>query len=161
MSTMWVNSESNVKPSSVDETSSKMYVYVRRNITKVEPTDDNPDVRYTYEEAKIPKEMYPIYKEMESKLEEQDKLIASLANKAGYDVVSGGNGVYELKKDESYTSASGTYENPILYTTGMSVEATKWYYIEDDKYGKDLPYECIKSGKPSGFTDKTYFDVIV
>lgn len=83
---MWVNSESNVKPSSVDEISSKFYVYARRNITKIEPTDDNSDVRYTYEEAKISKEMYPIYKEMESKLEEQSKLIASLADKAGYDI---------------------------------------------------------------------------
>jgi hypothetical protein len=37
---MWYYAESNTRPATVDETSSKKYVYVRRNIEQRERTDD-------------------------------------------------------------------------------------------------------------------------
>lgn len=49
---------------------------------------------------------------------------------------------------------TGDYLDPILYKDGMTIVDGKWYYLDD----KDLPHEAIKSGVPSGFNDKEYFD---
>ena len=62
---MWYRSESNQAPKTVDKTSSKKWVYVRRNIEEFERDNEfDPEVKekfYSYEEMKIPKETYPIY----------------------------------------------------------------------------------------------------
>jgi len=47
-------------PELVDNTSSNKYVYVRRNIREIN-TEDN-GVLYIYEEYKIPKDVYEIFK---------------------------------------------------------------------------------------------------
>lgn len=68
------NSESSVKPAELDETSSKKVVYIRKNITQTtrtvkkdqESEDENVTESsytvYTYEEAKVSKEDYELYK---------------------------------------------------------------------------------------------------
>lgn len=61
---MWYKSESTTKPEIVDSTSSKIYVYVRKNIQEVEREDEqtgNKYIVYVYDETKIPKEVYSIF----------------------------------------------------------------------------------------------------
>lgn len=57
---MWKESQSTVMPELVDNTSSNKYVYVRRNIREINTEDD--EVLYIYEEYKIPKDVYEIFK---------------------------------------------------------------------------------------------------
>ena len=61
----WYYAESGSRPATVDETSSKKWVYLRRNIVKREREDEtDPSIKenfYSYEEMKIPKENYPIF----------------------------------------------------------------------------------------------------
>lgn len=59
----WYEGTSSVYPSLVDTTSSKKWVYVRRNIEEHESEDDEgiKEKFYKWEEQKIPKENYPIY----------------------------------------------------------------------------------------------------
>lgn len=59
----WYEGTSSVYPSLVDTTSSKKWVYVRRNIEEHEREDDEgiKEKFYRWEEQKIPKENYPIY----------------------------------------------------------------------------------------------------
>lgn len=58
---MWYRTENGaaVRPAEIDATSSKKFVYIRRNIELVEATDDLP-AHYVWEEAKIPKEAWVI-----------------------------------------------------------------------------------------------------
>jgi hypothetical protein len=62
---IWYRGESSVHPQLVDTTSSKKWVFVRRNIEELEREDEvDPEIKkkyYSYEEMKIPKENYPIY----------------------------------------------------------------------------------------------------
>jgi len=59
----WYEGTSYIYPSLVDTTSSKKWVYVRRNIEEHEREDDEgiKEKFYKWEEMKIPKENYPIY----------------------------------------------------------------------------------------------------
>lgn len=59
----WYEGTSSVYPSLVDTTSSKKWVYVRRNIEEHERENDEgiKEKFYRWEEQKIPKENYPIY----------------------------------------------------------------------------------------------------
>ena len=54
----WHNSESTVRPLTVDDTMSKIVVYLRRNIQEEVRTDDqgNETTWYVYEEAEVEKE---------------------------------------------------------------------------------------------------------
>ena len=65
----YVKSQSSVKPDLVDTTSSKVVVYLRRNIVENIKTDEKSGketVFYEYEEAKLTKEEYQEYlKELE------------------------------------------------------------------------------------------------
>lgn len=65
-------SSSTVKPSLVDETSSKKVTYIRRNI--VEGTDDNGNTIYSYEECKLSKADYEKYIKEEKENESQQKI---------------------------------------------------------------------------------------
>lgn len=62
---MWYYAEGKERPAIVDETSSKSWVYVRRNIEEFEREDEtDPAIKekfYRWEEMKIRKEDYPIY----------------------------------------------------------------------------------------------------
>ena len=61
----WYYAEGKERPAIVDETSSKNWVYVRRNIEDFEHEDEtDPTIKekfYRWEEMKIRKEDYPIY----------------------------------------------------------------------------------------------------
>lgn len=56
--------------------------------------------------------------------------------------------------DPDYVEPEGTYLNPIPYSDGMRVK--KGLFYTD---GADI-WECKKSGKPSGFDDTAFFDII-
>lgn len=60
----WYYVESNTRPATIDETSSKKYVYVRRNIEQRERTGETGETEtyWAWEEQKIPKGDYLIYK---------------------------------------------------------------------------------------------------
>lgn len=69
---MWYKSESNMKPAIIDKTSSKKYVYVRRNVEMVEiEREDVVNTIYSYEEMKVPKEAYGI---IETQINQEDRL---------------------------------------------------------------------------------------
>ena len=66
----YVKSQSSVKPELIDTTSSKVVVYLRKNIVKKEMTNDeydlSPIIFYEYEEAKLTIDEYQEYlKELE------------------------------------------------------------------------------------------------
>lgn len=61
----WYNVQSLELPEETDTTSSKVYNYVRRNITTHEEEQDgNTIIVYEYEESRIPKESWGLYLEM-------------------------------------------------------------------------------------------------
>lgn len=63
---MWneVENGDSSRPSDVDTTSSRIYVYVRKNITFVEEVSDGDEIispaHYRWEEMKIPREMWEV-----------------------------------------------------------------------------------------------------
>ena len=63
---MWyeVDNGDLTRPSDIDTTSSRAYVYVRRNITVVNEVRENDEVitpaHYHWEEMKIPREMWEV-----------------------------------------------------------------------------------------------------
>ena len=61
---MWYKSESSTKPSLIDANSSRVYVYVRKNINTETCIDEDGSsyTVYIYDEIKIPKEVYEIFK---------------------------------------------------------------------------------------------------
>ena len=79
---MWYKSESNIKPELIDETSSKAYVYVRRNIEEAErDTEGGKETVYTYEESKVSKEVYDVFRSVsdtEARLNDVENAIADI-----------------------------------------------------------------------------------
>jgi len=61
---MWYKAESSELPSTIDDVSSRVYVYVRKNINVEQRTDESGEIItvYVYDEIKIPKEVYEIFK---------------------------------------------------------------------------------------------------
>lgn len=59
----WHKSESTVKPLEIDETTSKKYIYIRKNIAEVQRNDDEGGAYtvFEYDEAKLTPEEYKIY----------------------------------------------------------------------------------------------------
>ena len=60
---MWQTSENgeDIRPAAIDDTSSRVYAYIRRNIQRVEATEDTP-AHYRWEETRIPREALIIYR---------------------------------------------------------------------------------------------------
>lgn len=60
---MWYTGESTVYPQLIDATSSKKWVYVRKNVKEESRTDEegNAHAVWTFDEAKIPKDVYSIF----------------------------------------------------------------------------------------------------
>lgn len=61
----YITAMSYTKPDSIDETSSNKVVYIRRNITESTETDPETEESvtvYSYEEAKVSKSDYELYK---------------------------------------------------------------------------------------------------
>lgn len=61
---MWYKAQGMEMPSTIDETSSQVYVYVRKNINVEQKTNENGNAEtiYVWDEAKIPKEIFGIFK---------------------------------------------------------------------------------------------------
>lgn len=59
---VWYKSESTIRPDTVDTTSSKTVVFLRRNIKEVTRTDEEGETTvFEYEETKLTKEEYEKY----------------------------------------------------------------------------------------------------
>lgn len=79
----WYEGTSSVYPSLVDTTSSKKWVYVRRNIEEHEHEDDEgiKEIFYSFEEQKVPKEVWGIFEkttENDVKIAEADIRLADV-----------------------------------------------------------------------------------
>lgn len=59
----WYRSESTVRPLEVDTTTSKKYIYLRKNIEETQKQDDDGEsyTIFNYDEAKLTQEEYEIY----------------------------------------------------------------------------------------------------
>ena len=57
---MWEESQSTIRPELIDTISSNKYVYIRRKIREKNIDDD--EKIYEYEEYKIPRDVYEIFK---------------------------------------------------------------------------------------------------
>ena len=83
---MWYESENGeaIRPSEIDATSSRVYVYLRRNITLVpEETGDDPrPAHYRWEETKIPRDTWVIMQKAISHDEALDDVYAALTEVA-------------------------------------------------------------------------------
>ena len=68
-------SQSSVYPELIDTTSSKKYVYLRKNVVEVQSEDLNGEIytTYEYDEAKLTKEEYEQYLEELSVLDIQQQ----------------------------------------------------------------------------------------
>lgn len=66
------------KPPAVDEVSSVKYVYIARNVTKIETEDETG---YEYEECRVPKDVYEVVKELdntEARINDIEDVIADI-----------------------------------------------------------------------------------
>lgn len=70
----WYSGTSSIYPSLVDTTSSKKWVYVRRNIEEHEREDEQgiKEIFYSFEEQKVPKEVWGIF---EKAMQNDEKII--------------------------------------------------------------------------------------
>ena len=90
---------------------------------------------------------------LEEQLENQVALTNAIIDSMGVSAHDLGGGVFEVIKPNPQT---GEYTDPILWHGGDEVVSGYWYYTDD----KDLPHEAIKSGIPSGWYDKDFFDFV-
>ena len=60
---MWYTAQSDARPEEIDINSSKVYVYIRRNIKEISVEDENGDsvTRYEFEETKVDKVAYSFF----------------------------------------------------------------------------------------------------
>lgn len=70
---MWYTGESTVYPQLIDTTSSKKWVYVRKNVKEESRTDEkgNSYTVWTFDETKISKDVYSIF---ESQVNDEARL---------------------------------------------------------------------------------------
>lgn len=137
---MWNKSEYDTKPSLIDESISEKYVYIRRN---VEAIGRSVDTNYRCEEMKVPKDIYPIIKEMNDKIEGLTYTLNQVSNT-----------VMEVVKKDDSDMPVGDYLNPITYHVGDKVVSGNFYTD-----GEDI-WEAWNTGVPVDFTDKNFFDII-
>ena len=80
---MWfsVANGEGVRPADVDTTSSKAYVYIRRNIVLVDGTDDAP-AHYRWEECRIPRDAMAIWQKAMEQDAALDDVYAALTELA-------------------------------------------------------------------------------
>ena len=73
---MWYRAESGVRPREVDETISETSVFLRRNIREEQREAEGETVTvYTYEETKVPKEVYPIIAQQQADIDYLSMLV--------------------------------------------------------------------------------------
>ena len=72
----WYNGESTIRPVLIDDSSSKVWVYVRRNVEEHERENEQriKETFYSFEESKVPKDVWLIFQ----KTVESDERIADL-----------------------------------------------------------------------------------
>lgn len=87
-------------------------------------------------------------------LHQTQQILNAIVESQGLTLRQLDGGAYEVVKPQV---ANGDYLDPILFTPGMVVEEGLWYYDTD----KDLPFECIRNGKPMELYDNEFFDVII
>lgn len=80
---MWYKAQGMEIPSTIDEISSQVYVYVRKNINVEQRTAENGDTEtiYVWDEAKVPKEIFDIFKaqtESEVRISDIEDTIADM-----------------------------------------------------------------------------------
>lgn len=80
---MWQKSQSTIRPEDVDTTSSKKFVYIHRNI--VEKTTEEGFTIYEYDEYKIPKEVYDIFKVQDETLSRMNDIEETITEILGGD----------------------------------------------------------------------------
>ena len=76
---MWYKATSTAAPTLLNITSSKKYVYVRKDVTEHTAEDDT--VIYEYDEMKIPKEVYGVFEQnilAESRIADIEDAIAEI-----------------------------------------------------------------------------------
>lgn len=80
---MWYKNENGdlTRPATLDKTSSKAYVYIRKDITLVEGTEDNP-AHYEWMELKIPTTEWAVYEKVLGHDEALDDVYAALTELA-------------------------------------------------------------------------------
>lgn len=94
------------------------------------------------------------FKPKDKSVEERVLLLEQQIASLSYSLKKISDSVLEvIKKDDSEMPA-GDYLNPIRYEAGMKVEKNMFYTD-----GENI-WEAIKTGKPSGFDDTSYFDII-
>ena len=80
---MWyqTNNGEDIRPAEIDSTSSKVYVYVRRNIERIPETDDTP-AHYEWLEQKIHKKDWETYRMVLAHGDALDDVYAALTELA-------------------------------------------------------------------------------
>lgn len=80
---MWYTAENGslTLPAALDNTSSRVYVYVRKDFTVVEATEDVP-AHYRWQEMKIPKADWAVYEKALGHDEALDDVYAALTELA-------------------------------------------------------------------------------
>lgn len=91
---MWrkVTNGSDNRPPDIDDTTSRAYIYVRRNITRVEATGEGEEAvgaHYEWEELKIPREMWEIARAVFEHTEELEAISGAIMELA--EIVGGEN----------------------------------------------------------------------
>ena len=78
---MWYHNENGSldKPAAIDTTSSKIFVYVRRNFNQVEAQGEENPAHWEWEEAQISKDALVIYQEHNEALDDVYAALAELA----------------------------------------------------------------------------------
>lgn len=87
-------------------------------------------------------------------IEERLLLLEQQMTSLSYSLKQISDSVLEVIKKDDSEMPVGDYLNPIPYESGMKVEKNKFYTD-----GENI-WEAIKTGKPAGFDDKSYFDII-
>lgn len=89
MTLNYYEAESTISPDTIDETSSKKYTYIHKNIEEYTKTtdDDSSITMYKYQEAKVSKEDYELYKSeilKDIKISELEEQIATMSANLDY-----------------------------------------------------------------------------
>ncbi len=84
---MWYETSNgaDVRPDAIDQTSSRVYIYVRRNITRVPASgegDERVAAHYRWEEMKIPREMWEVCRKVFAHDDALDDVYAALTELA-------------------------------------------------------------------------------
>lgn len=85
---MWYKAESTEQPVIIDSTSSKKWVYVRKNIQKEEREDELSGTYevYTFDEQKVSKDVWGIFEQEKSNEERLNDVEDVLAELIGGDI---------------------------------------------------------------------------